>query len=432
MTKIDSLLQIMDDELRWLRMEGERIYDAHEKEWFTLRVKLVRVRIDSRAFRQSLGTAKAGAKCACFLCKFLGQNNAFVRYDIAETANKTAVASEGSEDEVEHGNSDEEESECSSSDDEKEEDNVDEEESAAAARRAAARNPRAVDGDTSQAAPQERRQKEMRSSKMVYLGNFMFLPLVGVIAEYLRKEAAKLNDHPVGSNKWNSPAPERRKEEDMQAAAAWLKLSGIYPLPQQRRSKLREAAKKEAVVGWSPLLGSGMSITASNFDAMHAIANLALLLRSAILGYGMAEKITGIHFLKYEQEINQRFDGVIDMKTMVFVLDAIEKALVTSRNKLIHSGLYIHSTFTGGGFKNAFEEYTSSNKGMYGMSCEGHMNNFSPAGRYLLDGTLDRRVVGFENKELNFTYLDVVMALMLAINKLRMKETTKRSGKRNL
>jgi hypothetical protein len=87
-----------------------------------------------------------------------------------------------------------------------------------------------------------------------------------------------------------------------------------------------------------------MAITWSNFDFMHTIANLALLLRCAILGYGMAEKKTGIEFLKYEQEINKHFLDVqqtIDgMKTMSFVLEAKEKELIN--NRVITSGAVAH------------------------------------------------------------------------------------------
>ena len=113
------------------------------------------------------------------------------------------------------------------------------------------------------------------------------------------------------------------------------------------------------------------------------------------------------------------------MKAMPYVLRKSEKNLVINRNKLVHSG-YIHPDFTGGGFKRGFEEYESG--GMRGMTCDGHINLFSPVGRYLLDGTLDRDVVGFEDEKLEFTYLDMVMDLMMAINKLRLKEITVEEG----
>ena len=135
---------------------------------------------------------------------------------------------------------------------------------------------------------------------MVYPGAYQHLPLEGELPMYLRSHGAKL-DHrpPLAGNNWNSAAPEKRSEEEMQVAAAKLKLVGIHPLPPQRRKKVVDNAKKEAVVRCSPLLGSGMPITWSNFDFMHAIANLGLLLLCAILGYGMAKKKTGVEFLKY-------------------------------------------------------------------------------------------------------------------------------------
>ena len=216
------------------------------------------------------------------------------------------------------------------------------------------------------------------------------------------------------------------------AVAARLKLVGIHPLPARRKKKVIAEAKKQAVVRCSPLLGSGMPITWFNFDLMHAGANLALLIRCAILGYGMAEKKTGVEFLKYEQGPLERFrdvpQTVAGMKAMPFVLTHDEKGLVNRRNRLVHSGP-IHPDFTGGGLKRAFEEYESSNKGMRGMSCDGHIKIFSPLGRYLLDGTLDRDVIGFGEEKLTFTYSEMVMTLMMAINKLRLKETTVEEAK---
>ena len=58
---------------------GIRIWDAHKKEYFILRVKLVRTRVDSRALTQTLGVAEAGARHACFLCKIEGVNHMFDR-----------------------------------------------------------------------------------------------------------------------------------------------------------------------------------------------------------------------------------------------------------------------------------------------------------------------------------------------------------------
>ena len=83
--------------------------DANKEEQFELRAKLARVRVDSRALRQTLAAAEAGARCGCFLCKGLGSNNAFVRYVRPETTNPI-------EDEVEDGDSDEEGSDYSSDD----------------------------------------------------------------------------------------------------------------------------------------------------------------------------------------------------------------------------------------------------------------------------------------------------------------------------
>jgi hypothetical protein len=400
---------------------GVKVYDAHKKEHFTLRAKLERAKVDSRALSQTIGVSEAGAKNGCFQCEGEGMNFMCGTPQRGGVDIHTANTTEDQENEVDSG------SEASYPSSISDDDNVvdEEEELPSHPEEAALIHGKVKSRDN---AP----SRKMKVSKMVYVGTERWLPLHGEVATYLRTEAAKLNPRsPLGPNDPQEAAPRRREEVKMQAAAARLKVLGINPLPARRAKAVVDAAKKEAVVRYSPLLGSGMPLTRSNFDFMHALANLALLVRCALLGYGMPEAKTGLDFLKHEQETNKRFVNVaqtIDgMKGMPFILNVAEKKLVNNRNELAHAG-YIHPEFTGGGLRKGFQEYATG--GMHGMSCTGHIGLFSPFGRYLLDGTLDHPAVGFGDTKLNFTYHDMVMELMIAINYLRLKETTVKEGEK--
>lgn len=65
---LDGIYEIFADELLYLDEHGCRVYDSHNKQWFTCRVRLLNLQSDSRGLQSMLHIPGAPALHPCHLC----------------------------------------------------------------------------------------------------------------------------------------------------------------------------------------------------------------------------------------------------------------------------------------------------------------------------------------------------------------------------